>query len=169
MTEAATERAGLNAEGRAYIRKMTHPIYFRMGMLLKLPSAAFWRLKVKSLSSEKCQITIPYAWRTQNPFKSIYFAAMAGAAELSTGALCQLGMAGKGRFSMLVVDFRAEYFKKADRKITFTCNQGMELIKLVDSLGVGDSDKLTMVSAGTNPEGEEVAKFFVTWSVKRKS
>lgn len=169
MTEAATQETRLNKEGQAYIRKMTHPVYFRAGMLLKLPSAAFWRLKVKSLSLEKCEITIPYSWRTQNPFKSIYFAAMAGAAELSTGALCQLGMAGKGRFSMLVVDFRAEYYKKADRKITFTCDQGSELLALIDSLAVGDSDKLTMVSAGTNPEGEEVAKFFVTWSFKRKS
>lgn len=158
----------LNKEAQKYVNNMTNPFYFRVGMLFKLPSASFWKLRVKSLSLEKCEISIPYFWRTQNPFKSIYFAAMSGAAELSTGALCQLAMAGKGKFSMLVVDFRAEYYKKADEKIIFTCNQGLELVTLIDSLAIGDFKKLTMTSTGTNPRGEEVAKIYVTWSFKRK-
>ncbi len=159
----------LNKEAQDYIRKATNPFLFKLGLGSKLPSALFWGLHIKSLSLEKCEVTIPFKWRTQNPFKSIYFAAMAGAAELSTGALCQLSQAGKGKFSMLVVDFRAEYYKKANQKITFTCAQGLELVALIDSLAVGDSDKLTMISTGTNTDGEEVAKFFVTWSFKRKS
>lgn len=159
----------LNKEAQDYIRKATNPLLFKIGLGLKLPSALFWRLKIHSLSLDKCEVTIPYGWRTQNPFKSIYFAAMAGAAELSTGALCQLSQAGKGKYSMLVVDFRAEYYKKANQKITFTCNQGLKLNALVDSLEIGSSDKLTMISSGTNAEGEEVAKFFVTWSFKRKT
>jgi hypothetical protein len=159
----------LNKEAQEYIRKAMNPLLFKIGLGMKLPSALFWRLGIKSLSLEKCEVTIPFTWRTQNPFKSIYFAAMAGAAELSTGALCQLTQAGKGKYSMLVVDFRAEYYKKANQKITFKCEQGLELNALIDSLEVGASDKLTMVSAGTNPNGEEVAKFFVTWSFKKKS
>ena len=159
----------LNKEAQDYIRKATNPLLFKIGLGLKLPSALFWRLKIKSLSIEKCEVTIPYSWRTQNPFRSIYFAAMAGAAELSTGALCQLSQAGKGKFSMLVVDFRAEYYKKANQKITFKCEQGLELNTVIDSLATGESDKLTMVSTGINEDGEEVAKFFVTWSFKRKA
>ena len=166
-TTAATPE--INQEARQYIQRMTHPLYFRIGMLLKLPSAAFWRLRIASLSPDKCEVTVPYSWRTQNPFRSIYFAAMAGAAELSTGALCQLSQAGKGKFSMLVVDFRATYFKKANQKITFRCEQGLELNQLIDSLEVGESAKLNMVSSGTNQDGEEVAKFDVTWSFKRKT
>lgn len=159
----------LNKDAQDYIKKMTNPFIFWFGMLLKLPSAIFWKLRVKNISLEKCEISIPYFWRSQNPFKSIYFAAMAGAAELSTGALCQLAMAGKGKFSMLVVDFRAEYHKKANKKITFTCDQGMDVLELIDSLAIGDSKQLTMVSTGTSPEGEMVARFFVTWSFKRKA
>lgn len=151
-----------------YQKRMTNPFIFWWAMLLKLPSAVFWKLKVKSLTEEKCEVTIPFTWRTQNPFKSIYFAAMAGAAELSTGALCQLSMAGKGSFSMLVVDFRAEYHKKANQKITFTCSQGLELTQLIDKLQPGETATLTMVSTGANPSGETVAKFYVTWSFKRK-
>jgi len=159
----------MTPEAKKHIERMNNPFIFWWAMLSKLPSAVFWRLKIKYLTLEKCEVTIPYFWRSQNPFKSIYFAAMAGAAELSTGALCQVGMAGKGSYSMLVVDFRAEYHKKANQKITFVCNQGLELEKLVESLKLGDSDTITMISTGTNPEGEMVARFFVTWSIKRKT
>lgn len=151
-----------------YQKRMTNPFIFWWAMLLKLPSAVFWKLRIKSLTEEKCEVTIPFTWRTQNPFKSIYFAAMAGAAELSTGALCQLSMAGKGNFSMLVVDFRAEYHKKANQKITFTCSQGLELAKLINKLQPGETGTLTMVATGTDIQGQTVAKFYVTWSFKRK-
>lgn len=159
MTEAA----------KKYRSSMLNPFIFWWAMFIKLPSAVFWRLKVKEISEEKCVVTIPYFWRSQNPFKSIYFAALAGAAELSTGALCQFSMAGKGQYSMLVVDFRAEYHKKANQKISFTCNQGKELFALIDGLAAGQTGSLTMVSEGKNPQGETVAKFYVTWSFKRKS
>ncbi|WP_425638547.1 DUF4442 domain-containing protein [Algoriphagus yeomjeoni] len=147
---------------------MSNPFYFWFGMLIKLPSAIFWKFRIKELDAEKCVVTIPYSWRTQNPFKSIYFAAMAGAAELSTGALCQLAISGLGKYSMLVVDFRAEYFKKANQKITFTCEQGQELFALLAALEPNDTGKLTMISTGKNPQQEEVARFYVTWSFKRK-
>jgi hypothetical protein len=159
----------LSSEALAYQRKMNNPIVFWFAMMAKLPSAIFWGLRIKTLTSARCEVTIPYQWRTQNPFKSIYFAALAGAAELSTGALGQLALAGRGAFSMLVVDFRAEYSKKANSEITFLCDQGAELFALIESLKVGEAGQLTMVSTGTNPSGEVVARFFVTWSFKRKS
>jgi hypothetical protein len=165
----STSAPTLSREAMNYLRKMNNPFIFWLAMLTKLPSAVFWGLRIKSLAFTHCEVTIPYHWRSQNPFRSIYFAALAGAAELSTGALCQLALAGKGAFSMLVVDFRAEYSKKANSKITFVCNQGQELSDLIESMNVGEATQLTMVSTGTNPTGELVARFFVTWSFKRKS
>lgn len=159
----------LSPAAQDYRNKMTHPVIFWFAMLVKLPTAIFWKLRIKKLEMDSCEVTIPYFWRSQNPFKSIYFAALAGAAELSTGALCQLALAGKGSFSMLVVDFRAEYFKKANTKITFSCDQGAELFDLIEKLGPGASDQLTMISTGKNTSGETVAKFHITWSFKRKS
>ncbi|PZX55821.1 DUF4442 domain-containing protein [Algoriphagus chordae] len=167
--EAKETRIALKSGALAYQKKMSNPLYFWFGMLIKLPSAIFWKFRIKTLDAEKCIVTIPYSWRTQNPFKSIYFAAMAGAAELSTGALCQLAIADLGKHSMLVVDFRAEYYKKANQKITFTCDQGQELLALLGTLQPNDTSKLMMVSTGKNPQGEAVAKFYVTWSFKRKA
>ena len=159
----------LSQDAISYRNKMTNPIIFWLAMLMKLPTAIFWKLRIKKLEMESCEVTIPYFWRSKNPFKSIYFAALAGAAELSTGALCQLALAGKGSFSMLVVDFRAEYFKKANTKITFTCDQGTALFDLIDKMEKGATDQLTMISTGKNTSGETVAKFYITWSFKRKS
>lgn len=159
----------LSKAALSYQKRMTNPFIFWFAMLIKLPTAVFWRLKVKKLDQHSCEVTIPYFWRSQNPFKSIYFAALAGAAELSTGALCQLALAGKGGFSMLVIDFRAEYSKKANSKITFTCDQGQALFELIEPMKAGDTSQLTMISTGKNTSGEIVAKFYVTWSFKRKS
>lgn len=159
----------LNPAAKSYLSKMENPFVFWWAMLFKLPSVIFWKIKVKSLDLEKCEITIPYFWRSQNPFQSIYFAALAGAAELSTGLLCQLSLAGNGKFSMLVVDFKAEFHKKANQKITFTCNQGVELNSLIENMKPQDTGKITLLSKGINPEGELVAQFFITWSFKRKS
>ena len=159
----------LSPAALSYQKKMMNSFIFWWAMLFKLPTAVFWRLKMVHLDGEKCLVSIPYFWRSQNPFKSIYFAALAGAAELSTGALCQLALAGKGAFSMLVVDFRAEYSKKANTKTTFSCEQGVEVFDLVASLNPGESKQIIMVSYGQNTSGEEVARFFITWSFKRKS
>lgn len=167
--KAQEPQSALKPAALAYQKKMANPLYFWFAMLMKLPSAVFWGLRIKELNAEKCVVTIPYSWRTQNPFNSIYFAAMAGAGELSTGALCQLAISGLGKYAMLVVDFRAEYFKKANQKITFTCEQGNELFNLLESLQPKDTGKMTMISSGKNPQGEEVARFYVTWSFKRKS
>lgn len=161
--------SALSKEALSYQKKMTNPFIFWFAMLLNLPSAIFWRLRIRTLTQEKCEVSIPFFWRSQNPFRSIYFAALAGAAELSTGALCQLALAGKGQFSMLVVDFRAQYNKKANTKITFSCDQGLALFELIESLEPNQSAQLTMISIGTNTSGEEVARFYVTWSFKRKS
>lgn len=159
----------LSSAAQSYQKKMRNPLIFWIAMLLKLPTAVFWRLKIAHLDGERCEVTIPYFWRSKNPFQSIYFAALAGAAELSTGALCQMALAGRGSFSMLVVDFRAEYSKKANTKTSFSCEQGAEVFDLVASLNPGESKQITMVSHGKNSSGEDVARFFITWSFKRKN
>ena len=159
----------MTLEAKRFQKNMTNPIYFWWAMIFKLPTAIFWKLRINMLTNEVCQVTIPYSWRSQNPYQSIYFAALAGAAELSTGALCHLNITGKAEFSMLVVDFRAEYFKKANQTIIFTCNQGKEIEEIIDKISPGESDSLVLVSSAIDPEGELIAEFYVTWSFMRKN
>lgn len=159
----------MKTKALSYQKKMLNPLIFRLGMFYKLPSVFFWGVGLKALDEEKCQVTIPFSWRSQNPFSSIYFAALAGAAELSTGALCQLHLADRTPHSMLVVDFKMKYSKKANSKITFSCNQGIELQNTLDELKVaGSATTITMISVGHNMSGETVCTAEITWSFKRK-
>lgn len=138
-------------------------------LLLKLPSLIWWGVRVKILEESKCEITIPYNWRTTNPFNSMYFAAQAGAAEFSTGMLVQLAIQGRGKWSMYVTGFRAEYGVTAKTKTTFICSEGDKVNQMIQEIEAsGNPQSLEMISIGYNTQGQEVSRFYITWSLKKK-
>jgi len=139
-------------------------------LLLKLPSAFFIGVRIKSLAAEKCEVTVPYKWFSQNPFRSTYFACLAMAAEMSTGVLGLMQVIErKPSVSMLVVNLEANYFKKAVDLTTFTCEDGKVLELLVDdAISTGEAKSFKAKSIGRNKAGEIVAEFYITWSFKVK-
>src|SRR3954471_23842751 len=95
-------------------RKMLNPFLLRLFLLAKLPSALFAGLRLRELDAEHAVATIPYGWRSTNPFRSTYFAALAMAAEFSTGALAALAVENAPRpVAMLIVNMTASFEKKA--------------------------------------------------------
>jgi hypothetical protein len=144
---------------------------FKMGLWLfaKLPAAWFMGFRIKTITAEKCEVTLPYGWRSQNPFRSIYFAAQCAAAELSTGALAMLALEGRGRISMLVSRIETEFSKKATSLTTFTCEQGAEVFATVEkAIETGEAQTITMVSVGKQATGEIVSVTRLTWSFRAK-
>ena len=159
----------MNKHQQSFARMVTQPISFFGYMLKNLPSIIFWGVRVKNIDLESCHTTLPYNWRTQNPFKSIYFAALNGAAELSSGLLCKLHLAGNGNFSMLVVDMNAQFLKKANNTIVMKCEDGLQINETIAGLSKkGDFATFKTTIFGHNPNNEIVAKFEITWSFKRK-
>lgn len=155
---------------QAYARQMRSPFTFRWFLLWKLPTVLFWGVRVGQLDGTRCQVRLPFNWRTKNPFQSIYFAALSGAAELASGALCMYHLQGTGKYSMLITGFEAGFFKKANQPITFTCSDGHLADQLIESLHqVGQTGSLKMTVHAHNEREEEVARFTVAWSFKRKS
>jgi hypothetical protein len=69
---------------RKFLELVMHPFKFRLYLLSKLPSAFFSGVRVCYIDEEKCVVTVPYKWFSQNPFKSTYFACLGMAAEMST-------------------------------------------------------------------------------------
>ena len=139
-------------------------------LLFKLPSAFISGVRVQKINSEQCIVSIKHRWINQNPFKSIYFAAQAMAAELSTGALVmdQVKKSGKS-ISMLVANNRSTFSKKATGRILFTCNDGgliQEAIRKTVSNGEGQT--FWMKSIGTNSKGEPVSEMDFEWSIRLK-
>jgi hypothetical protein len=118
---------------QSFAKLMVHPVKFRLFLLAKLPSAYFSGVKVKSISENKCEVTVPFKWFSQNPFKSTYFACLSMAAEMSTGALAMAHLHKRNPpVSMLVVKTEAGYFKKATNKTTFTCEDGIQIKNAID-------------------------------------
>ena len=161
----------MNPGAGKFIQQMKHPLKSRMFLLLKLPSAFFSGVRIKYLAAEKCDVTVPYKWFSQNPFRSTYFACLAMAAEMSTGVLGLMQVIErKPSVSMLVVNLEANYFKKAVDVTTFTCEDGRALEMLVDeAIATGEAKSFKAKSVGKNKAGEIVAEFYITWSFKAKS
>jgi hypothetical protein len=151
--------------------RVRNPVLFWFWMLARLPSALFIGIGLTALDEARCVTTVPYGWRSQNPFKSTYFAAQAMAAELSTGALLLLACADAGAsFSTLVVDMRATFGKKATDTVTFTCEGGDAAFRAVrEAKATRTARTVVLESVGRLPDGAEASRFTFTWSVKARS
>jgi hypothetical protein len=152
----------------AFMKMVRHPLRFRLFLLFNLPSAYFAGVRIKYISEEKCAVTVPYKWFSKNPFRSTYFACLAMAAEMSTGALTLSHIYKRSpSVSMLITDMAAEYYKKATAVTTFVCRDGIALRDAVEeAIAANGNNIITVKSTGTNEAGEMIAEFSFTWSLK---
>lgn len=151
-------------------RDLNTPWKMQMYLLRHLPTLTFWGVRIKHVTEAEAAVTLPYGWRSQNPFRSIYFAAQCGAAEISTGLLARLHLHGKGRVSMLITRVEAEFVKKAASLTTFTCTDGPLIREAIERAIVsGEGQTVTALSTGTQANGEIVARVHFTWSFKVKA
>lgn len=162
-----------NPHIKKYLKQLSNPILQRLFLFAKLPSAFFMGIKVRSVTPSQAKVSVPYSWRSQNPFKSTYFAAQAAAAEMSTGVLAMLALQGRGRVSMLITKMEGSYGKKAINTATFTCTEGQKVIDAVKkTIETGEAQEVTMLTIGTqiDKSGQEVevSRFLFTWSFKAK-
>lgn len=152
-------------------RRMTNPFSMRLFMLKSLPLGFMAGLRVDRLEGDACAVSVPYGWRTTNPFRSTYFAAQSMAAELSTGALAMHAVAcAPSSVAMLIVDLQATFGKKATDRATFVCEQGAALREAV-ARTVADGEPATarVETVGRMASGDEVARFSFTWSFKQRA
>lgn len=137
-------------------------------MFFKLPSAFWSGVRVKSISSEVCEVTVKHRWFNQNPFNSMYFAVQAMAAEFTTGALVMLQIKQSGKsISMLVAQNKSIFTKKATGRIIFTCNQG-NLIKdtIQKAIDTHEGQTIWLTSIGKNEKDEQVSEMQFEWTIK---
>ncbi len=155
----------------SFAKLIRHPVKFRFFLFSKLPAAFFSGVRVKSIDENKCEVTVPFKWFSQNPFRSTYFACLSMAAEMSTGALSMAHLYKRNpAVSMLVVKTDGEFFKKVTAKATFTCEDGALLKQAIeDAVATGEARSVTAKSVGRNSAGEIVAEFKIIWSFKSKS
>ncbi len=161
----------MNSRFELFKNQVTNPVKYRLFLLQKLPMGFISGLRIQSLTAGASSVSVRFSWVNKNPFRSVYFAVLSMAAELSTGILAfgqtyQL----KPGVSMLVVKMEGEFYKKAIGKIIFTCNQGKEIEEAIaKTRETGEVTSVHCTSIGVNEQGEEVAKFVFSWSYKAKA
>ncbi len=150
--------------------KLKSPFWFRLFMLTSLPAALFSGVRVLQVDEHTSSIGIRYSWFSKNPFKSIYFACLAMAAEMASGVLALVHTTDKHpTVSMLVFNMQASFHKKAVGKIIFKCNDGEKIRLAVEqAIATGEGVTCEALSQGFDDQGNCVAEFKITWTFKQK-
>lgn len=141
---------------------------FNRFLLVKLPSAFFTGVRMKSLTKDTAVIRVKHRWINQNPFQSLYYGVQAMAAELATGILVLREVTNSKRsISMLVTKQTAEFTKKGRGVVLFTCNQGERIKQAIDeTIKTGEGQQIILESQGLNEKGEQVSFFSFEWSIR---
>lgn len=160
----------LNREQEKFRRNVLNKWFFKLYLFQKLPIALIAGLRIRNLSASGSVVSIPYKWLSQNPFRSVYFATQAMAAEMSTGILGLMATTGQSaKISMLVLNLEAKYTKKATSRVYFTCENGTELFAAVaKTLADGEGVTVPCLSIGRLKDGTIVSEFTIVWSFKAK-
>jgi hypothetical protein len=153
-----------------FVQKISSPIQFGFFLATKLPAAFFVGLRLKEIDETQCSIGVRHSFFSKNPFRSMYFAAEAMAAEMSSGLLAFGHIYNQpSKVSMLVVKMVAEYHKKGTGKLKFICEDGIAIKNAIaETIQTGEGITLICKSIGINEAGEAVATFHFTWSFKAK-
>ena len=144
---------------------------FKLWLLANLPMGLIAGLKVSKLEADHCETSVPYFWWNKNPFRSMYFAVQAMAAELSTASTCLLAVTGqKPSIAFIIVDCKAEFIKKATGKVFFSCtNTHLAFDAVMKCLESGEAKTATFTTTGTMKDGTVVSRFEFTWSFRQRS
>jgi hypothetical protein len=160
----------LNARSEAVRRRLLRPWNFRLYLWARLPLAACAGLSLRRLDDAGCTVALPGGWRTQNPFRSMYFAAQSMAAEMSTGApAMMLAEGAMASVSILVREVRGVFTRRIQGEAEFTFEDLAGMREAVDrAVATGESESFVARSVGRNRDGGAASEFEITWSFKRR-
>jgi hypothetical protein len=151
--------------------QLLNPLRFKAFLFLKMPIALLAGLYIRKFDDLETVVSVPFKWLSQNPFRSVYFATQAMAAEMSTGLPAMAAIQGyKPAVSMLVTNLEAEFVKKASERVFFTCNDQQGLTECVEkAVASGEGRTYKATSVGQLKDGTVVSTFTITWSFKQKT
>ena len=143
---------------------------FRAFTFLSMPSAAFVGLRFVRADEEVCVTSIPGGWRSQNPFKTMYWAAQGMAAELATGVVpFAISRTTKRGIRMFVVGTEATFVKRAKGKIVFTCEDiAAARAAIEETLTTGEKIDLDMRAVGRDSDGDIVSEWVFKWNFRAR-
>jgi acyl-coenzyme A thioesterase PaaI-like protein len=129
--------------------------------------------KVLEISERRCVVRIPLTWRTKNHLRSMYFGALCIGADIAGGLIAfHLMQQQKLRVAFVFKDVRAEFLKRPEDDVHFTCEDGATIQDLMRrTVETGERQEATVNVIATVPKklgDEPVAKFALTLSLKKR-
>jgi len=140
----------------------------------KIPLLLFVRPSVVELTDQKITVKIPLRRRTKNHLRSMYFGALAIGADCSGGLIAMRQIQQSPHtISLVFKTLTAEFLKRAEGDVYFTCTEGAAISTLVKA-AEESSERVEMPVhiVATVPEklgDEPVAKFTLILSLRKRT
>ena len=139
--------------------------------LLKIPLLASVRPTVVELDDDHCVIRVRLRRWTRNHLGSMYFGALAIGADCAGGIMAaELIRRRRVRVSLVFKSFQAEFLRRPEADVFFTCAEGPRIRDLLDRVlasGERCSELIPLTAAVRTPGGyEPVARFQLELSLK---
>jgi acyl-coenzyme A thioesterase PaaI-like protein len=154
--------------------KVRETFLLRAFGFLKIPVLFFVSPSVVEMTDERCVVKIPLNRRTKNHLNSMYFGVLAAGADCAGGLVAmRMIQEGGNRVSLIFKDFHAEFLKRAEGDVFFTCEEGLQIRDLVKkATESGERENMSVHITATVPSklgNDPVANFTLTLSLKKKS
>jgi acyl-coenzyme A thioesterase PaaI-like protein len=148
---------------------LKHTIGMRAFGLFKIPLLFMASPKILELSEKACRVEIPFRKIVKNHVGSMYFGALAIGADTCVGMLAfEHIRKSKKPIQLIFKDFSAQFLKRAEGPTTFVCEAGDEIHALIQEVITSGERVNRSIPAKAYVEGEVVAEFVLTLSLKMK-
>lgn len=133
------------------------------------PLLAITSPQVIELNQYSCRIRMPFRKIIKNHHGSVYFGALAIGADACIGVLAFDKIRKSGhKISYIFKSFQAEFLKRPEGDVIFICNKGEEMDEMLEETIRTGERVHRPIQATACVDGEEVARFVLELSLKRK-
>ena len=145
----------------------------RLTGMLKIPLLGSVRPSVVEWEEDRCVIRVPLRRWTRTPVDSMYFGALAIGADCAGGIMAvELIRRRKAKVSLIFKSFHAEFLRRPEADVYFTCEAGARIRDLLDRVRASDqrlAEMIPLTAAVRTADGgyEPVARFQLELSLKR--
>lgn len=148
-------------------------LFLKAWAAVNVPMIWLTGASIVSSDERRCVVRIPFRRRNRNHLRSVYFGVLCIGADIAGGflAMRQIREEGGG-VSLIFKDLRADFLKRAEGDVIFTCEDGEAIAELVRrARASGERENMPVVVVATVPSrlgDEPVARFELTLSLKRR-
>lgn len=142
----------------------------KIGQFFSLPLASIAGVRIDSVDSNSAIVSLPGGWRTQNPFRSTYWAAQGMAAEMSTGLIpLAYVKSAPVPIRMILAGTSARFVKMCQGRSVFRHNAGSAVQEaMAETFRSGKSVECELSSVGYDESGDVVSDWSFIWSFRAR-